>query len=211
MKKSSPFFLYLFISASKELLLKSMFIPRPGCFNKMSNMGLPIGKITEVLLTHFHSDHICELGEINTMSWAASGRCENLPVYGPPGVIDVVNGFNMAYKQDSTYREDHHSRELMKKEYAPMHAHEIPLPGGSHESAGKPGRASTRISLRPKGSAKNDDADELVVTAFNVDHRPVLPAFGFRFEYRGRTSYYTATVSLVTDTILSQTETITVN
>lgn len=44
------------------------------------------------------------------MNWAASGRDFQMPVYGPPGVKDVVEGFAMAYRQDSVYREDHHDR-----------------------------------------------------------------------------------------------------
>ena len=56
--------------------------------------SLPVGKITAILITHHHSDHICELGEISTMSLAIGGRKKKLPVYGPPGIKEVVDGFN---------------------------------------------------------------------------------------------------------------------
>ncbi len=30
------------------------------------------------------------------------------------------------------------------------------------------------------------EEDGLKITAFSVDHQPVVPAYGYRFEYRGR-------------------------
>ena len=194
----------------------------PGCFNKMAAMGLPTDDITAILLTHFHSDHICEIGEISTMSWAASGRPHKLPVYGPPGVKEVVKGFNIAYHQDAGYREDHHSTKLMRREHAGMEAHVVALPGGKNESGSCGAMVKTEVRLGSGGKKKtkqNDEksggvsvagaaadggarigvvtpppaadvvsssCDQLRVTAFNVDHRPVLPAYGYRFEYRGR-------------------------
>ena len=45
-----------------------------------------------MLLTHFHSDHIGDLGEAMTMSWT-NGRPVALDVYGPPGVDRTVRRF----------------------------------------------------------------------------------------------------------------------
>ena len=41
--------------------------------------------LSAILLTHFHSDHIGDLGEALMQSWAA-GRNHKINVYGPPGV-----------------------------------------------------------------------------------------------------------------------------
>jgi ribonuclease Z len=54
---------------------------------------VPLAQVKGVFLTHFHSDHIAELGELRLQTWAA-GRRAPLKVYGPPGVEDVVDGFN---------------------------------------------------------------------------------------------------------------------
>ena len=42
-----------------------------------------------VLLTHFHSDHITDLGEFNLQTWGA-GRPGPLQVFGPEGIERLV-------------------------------------------------------------------------------------------------------------------------
>ena len=131
------------------------------------------GDVTGILLTHFHSDHICELGETLTMSWVPQARKEPLPVYGPPGVDRIVRGFNDAYEQDSNYRYEHHKQHGgFVKVGSRGKAVTIPIPGGSHDSLEKTLVMNTKSGLK--------------VWAFNVDHKPVAPAFGYRFEYKGR-------------------------
>ena len=72
--------------------------------------GVPLSSIGGVLLTHFHSDHIGELGELNLQTWA-NGRPGPLTVYGGPGVEQVVEGFNVAYRLDQgTARATTHQR-----------------------------------------------------------------------------------------------------
>ena len=72
-------------------------------------------KSNGVLLTHFHSDHIAELGELRLQTWVA-GRRTPLKVYGPPGVEDVVAGFNQAYSHDADYRTAHHGEKFLPRE-----------------------------------------------------------------------------------------------
>src|SRR5688572_19322762 len=68
--------------------------------------GIPLSSVGAVLLTHFHSDHIGDLGELNLQTWAG-GRPSPLAVYGGPGVDQVVDGFNAAYRLDQGYRTAH--------------------------------------------------------------------------------------------------------
>ncbi len=75
----------------------------PGSANNLSLWGFPMERTTGVLLTHFHSDHIGDLGEFRMLTWTA-GRFSPLPVYGPDGVDKVVAGFNLAYQADDDYR-----------------------------------------------------------------------------------------------------------
>ena len=42
----------------------------PGIVKNMNLSGLPAGKLNALLLTHYHSDHISDLGELNFMTWA---------------------------------------------------------------------------------------------------------------------------------------------
>ncbi|MGN6150066.1 MAG: MBL fold metallo-hydrolase, partial [Rhizomicrobium sp.] len=76
---------------------------------------VPLEKIKGVFFTHFHSDHIGDLGELRLQTWVA-GRRSPLKVYGPPGVDDIVKGFNEAYSHDADYRTAHHGEKMLPRE-----------------------------------------------------------------------------------------------
>jgi hypothetical protein len=134
----------------------------------MALMGLPIGRIDAILLTHFHSDHIGGLGEMMLVRWASTGNSEPVEVFGPPGVESVVEGFNRAYELDKGYRVAHHGAEIVPPSGAGGTARPFALPEGED------GR---RTIL---------EEDGVRITAFSVDHSPVHPAVGYRFDYKGR-------------------------
>lgn len=121
---------------------------------------VPLQNIQAVLVTHFHSDHIAELGEMRLQTWIA-GRSHPLAVYGPAGVERVVNGFNEAYAIDAGYRTAHHGAAMLPPDAVAM----VPR-------AVQPG-----VIL---------DQDGLKITAFAVHHDPATPAYGYRFDYKGR-------------------------
>jgi ribonuclease Z len=137
----------------------------PGSQEVAQLAGIPTSALAGIFLTHFHSDHIGELGEWAMQSWVA-GRTGPLQVYGPEGVDQVVAGFRQAYRPDAEYRIAHHGLETLPRSATEWIAHTLPLANGD----------GTKI-LEEGG---------LVVTAFAVDHRPVEPAVGYRFDYRGR-------------------------
>lgn len=138
----------------------------PGSQRQVALERLPRARLDAVLLTHFHSDHIGELGEAVVQSWIA-GRGQPLIVYGPPGVEQVVDGFRQAYAFDMQYRVAHHGAEAMPPAAGGAVAKTIALPG-------------------PQNATVVFDADGVRVSAFVVDHEPVAPAYGYRFDYRGR-------------------------
>ncbi|HBQ00972.1 MAG TPA: MBL fold metallo-hydrolase, partial [Gammaproteobacteria bacterium] len=72
-------------------------------------------KLRGILITHFHSDHISDIGDFNLNSWVA-GRPEPMEIIGPEGVDRVVEGFNIAYELDRGYRVAHHGAELLNPE-----------------------------------------------------------------------------------------------
>lgn len=137
----------------------------PGSTERSMQYRLPLEKLDGVFLTHFHSDHIGELGEAMTQSWLA-GRKQTLDVYGPTGVTKVVNGFLIAYALDQVYRTAHHGQEYLPKEGARMRPH----------------------TVMPKDGVERTvfEKNGLKVVAIAVDHAPVSPAVGYRFEYGGR-------------------------
>jgi ribonuclease Z len=139
----------------------------PGSWNRLALWRIPAGRVGAILLTHFHSDHIGELGEFNLQTWVA-GRPGPLQVFGPPGVERVVAGFEQAYALDTRYRIEHHGAELLPEAVSRMKARPITLAGDGPGSV---------VVLEEAG---------LQITAFAVDHRPVAPALGYRFDYQGR-------------------------
>ena len=130
--------------------------------------GINIGKVNALFLTHFHSDHIAGLGEMMLQRWAGGSNSKPLPVFGPTGVEQVVEGFNMAYKLDDGYRVAHHNAQVFPPSGAGGVAITFPL--------GDEPDASTVVL----------DSDGVKITAFKVDHFPAVPAVGYKFEYKGR-------------------------
>jgi ribonuclease Z len=160
------------IAAGKDLYVVDS---GPDSTRNLIAWRVPLAQVKGVLLTHFHSDHIGELGELRLQTWVA-GRRAPLKVYGPPGVEDVVAGFNRAYSHDADYRTAHHGEKFLPREDVDMVAVPVPMSGAT---------------------APVFDANGLKVTAIRVDHGPVKPAYGYRFDYDGRsitvsgdTAYY---------------------
>ncbi|SKB34284.1 MBL fold metallo-hydrolase [Sphingopyxis flava] len=136
-----------------------------GGARNIAMMGLPNGRIGALFLTHYHSDHIDGLGPMMLLRWTASGNSAPLPVYGPEGLEAVIGGFNAAYAADNRYRTAHHGAVITP----PQAAGAIAVP-----------------FAMPEAPRLVYEADGLRVTAFPVDHRPVQPAVGYRFDYKGR-------------------------
>ncbi|MEZ5895666.1 MAG: MBL fold metallo-hydrolase [Parvularculaceae bacterium] len=134
-----------------------------GSWENVQAAGIPAERLAGVFLTHFHSDHIGDLSEVNLGSWVA-GRPGPLPVYGPEGVGQVIDGVNMAFAPDNIYRTAHHGKAVAEPRSAGLAANAF------------------------DGSAASVVYDQggLKVTAFPVDHDPVHPAVGYRFDYNGR-------------------------
>jgi ribonuclease Z len=139
----------------------------PGSTKNLSLMGLPPARVNAIFLTHFHSDHIGDLGELMLQHWAGGAATAPVPVYGPTGVDQVVAGFEQAYSLDSGYRIAHHGPKV--------------VPPSGFGGAPHP---FTMIVNGP-GLTLIDQPD-LKVIAFGVDHGPVRPAVGYLFIYKGR-------------------------
>jgi len=139
----------------------------PSSERKMELMRLNPGMVRAVLLTHFHSDHIGDLGELMLKRWTGGSNKSPLEIFGPPGVETVVTGFNLAYSLDSEYRVLHHGPKTVPP-------------------AGAGGLARPFHFFPGKTELVIIDADGVRITAFQVDHAPVKPAVGYRFDYKGR-------------------------
>ncbi len=121
---------------------------------RVAGAGLKPKNIQAVFLTHLHSDHIDGLPDVFHSTWQF-GRSTPFELYGPEGTQGVVDGMMKFYAADIHIR-----RDLTEK---------LPAAG-----------AAVDTHILKEGVVYQDD--ELRVTAFLVDHFPVVPAFGFRFD-----------------------------
>jgi ribonuclease Z len=138
-----------------------------GAQKNLALMNLPPANVEAVFLSHFHSDHIDGLGELMLQRWAGGANRSPLPVFGPTGVDSVVRGFEAAYGLDRGYRIAHHG---------PLVVPPSGFGGAPHAFTAE--RNGPDVVLIDDGGLK--------VTAFPVNHQPVEPAVGYRFDYKGR-------------------------
>ena len=133
----------------------------------LSQLQVPHGEIDGILITHFHSDHIDGLGEMLLQAWVNGSRSQPMPLYGPEGVEQIAQGLNRIYSQDAVYRTAHHGEEIVPSSGTGAAPRPFPEPAA--------GEASVIF-----------EDDGLKITAFSVEHQPVEPAVGYRFDYKGR-------------------------
>ena len=138
-----------------------------GAARHLSWVGFQPGRLEAVFLTHFHSDHIDGLGELGVVRWIGGSHRLPLPVYGAEGVREITQGLNQTYRLDSVYRTTHHGPEVLPPTGSGFRAQTFEEPG--------PGESIVVL-----------ETDGLRVTAFRVEHPPIAPAVGYRFDYKGR-------------------------
>jgi ribonuclease Z len=107
-----------------------------------------------VLITHLHSDHITDLGDVITTRWVMSPMPRPLTIIGPPGLREVVDATLASLAPDIRYRIDHHDDIV---EPPSVTAVEV-APGDTFTI----GAATARVGA--------------------TDHRPVEPTVAFRLE-----------------------------
>lgn len=142
-----------------------LFDAGDGAERSMERSLLPMARIDAVFLTHFHSDHVADLGEVVSRSWIL-GRTTPLPVFGGEGIARIVAGIDAFYAADDNYRTTHHGEDILAPEFAGAEANRIDDPG-----------EQGRVVF---------ERDGVRVTAFRVNHAPVAPAFGYRVDHAGR-------------------------
>ena len=133
-----------------------------GSVANIQRWGINLSNLKAALITHLHSDHIADLPDLNLISWVNRSREQNLTIFGPEGIETVIEGFNQAYSLDHKFRNEHHG-----DEQAPLGVNEM-----------------VANIIEGEGIILSDNG--LRITAFLVEHDPVTPAYGYRFDYKGR-------------------------
>src|SRR5262245_61469900 len=125
---------------------------------RMTQMGMLLGEVNKLFVTHLHSDHVIGIPDLYLTGWASQGRTVPLRVWGPAGTRDMMAHLEKAFAFDIHVRRD--VDELFTAE----------------------GIKTVATDIR-EGVVYDENG--VKVTAFLVDHGPVKPAFGYRVDYRG--------------------------
>lgn len=136
-----------------------------GAVRMMEKLNLPMTSITDVFMTHYHSDHYLDLPYLINRSWQM-GRKVSMTVHGPVGTDTVLAGIDMFLIEENKHRVAHHGTEVMNPRYMSATPREIAMADG--------------------GSKVVYDQGGIKVTAFDVGHEPVSPDFGYMIEYKGK-------------------------
>lgn len=125
---------------------------------QLARAGVPLPSLRHVFITHHHSDHNADYGNLLLLAWA-SGLKTRVDTWGPPPLRRMTRLFFEMNAYDINTR-------IADEEKVPLvplvHAHEL-----------------TR-----GGTVMRDD--NVTVTCALVDHPPVKPAFAYRFDSRDR-------------------------
>ena len=128
-----------------------------GTVSRLTQLGLRVGDIHTILLTHHHIDHNADVPSVAVLRWVANGKNggPRLRVIGPTGTRDFVERALSSLEQDIVARGKH----------------------GLSEEAVIPEVVEVQEDAFSVGDFK--------VSSYEVDHRPIPYALGYVVERDG--------------------------
>ena len=128
-----------------------------GVTNQFARTGIPFSALKSIFITHHHADHNIEYGPLLIVGWI-QGLPLDVRAFGPPPLRQMTDDFMRAYKQTVDFwAEDFHMEPLTS-----VNVQEISAAGPVTED------------------------DNVKVSAILVEHPPVKPALGYRFDFKDR-------------------------
>jgi ribonuclease Z len=128
-----------------------------GCLQRLRQINLSYDKIDALFLTHLHSDHIVGIPDLWLTGWLLSKRAIPLKVFGPVGTNSMIEYLQKAFVYDIKIR--------IEDDKAP--------------------EAGSKFLVNEIRQGVIYENNGVKVIAFEVDHFPIIPAFGYRIEYKG--------------------------
>lgn len=129
-----------------------------GVARQMALAGVPLASLRGVFITHQHSDHVADFGNLLLIAWV-SGLKTRVDSFGPPPLREMTQQFLMLNAVDIRTR-------IADEERIPiaplLHTHDLSAAGPVFEDG------NVRVS------------------AALVHHPPMTPAFGYRFDTADR-------------------------
>ena len=137
---------------------KFLFDAGRGALQRLVQLNVPWQAIDSLFFTHLHSDHVVGFPDLWLTGWLiAPGRNVPLQVWGPTGTADMMSHLREAYKYDIAVRIEN--------------------------DRATPDGITLLVDEVREGVVYQKNG--VRVTAFEVDHAPVKPAFGYRIDYAG--------------------------
>lgn len=149
---------------------KLIFDVGRGALLRLTQIKVKPKDITGVFFTHLHSDHLVGFPDLWLTGWVNGRRDTPVKVWGPKGTAKMMSHLEQAFEYDIKIR-------LYDDRAAPD---------------------GVIIEAMNIAEGVIYEKNGVKVTAFEVDHEPIKPAFGYRIDYGGRS------VLLSGDTRLSE-------
>lgn len=128
-----------------------------GVTRQFARTGIPWRALRAIFITHHHPDHNIEYGPMLVLGWIG-GMQQTVRAYGPPPLTQMTGDYLRSAKTTIDFwAEDFHIPPLSMIE-----THELPQAGPVVQD------------------------DNVKVTSVLVQHPPVTPAYGYRFDFRDR-------------------------
>lgn len=138
---------------------KFLFDAGRGATQRLAQVKVPWQDVDGIFLTHLHSDHIVGFTDLWLTGWLVGpGRDRPLQVWGPRGTKKMMELLEQAFEADIRIR--------------------------LYDDRANP--EGVVLLAEDIGESVVYDQGGVKVTAFEVDHRPVKPAFGYRVDFGGR-------------------------
>ncbi len=129
-----------------------------GAVQRLFQLGM-LKEVHSLFLTHLHADHVVGIPDLWQTGWLIGRRDVSLQIWGPKGTADMISHLEKAYQFDIGIR----------LQYA-----NTPPPRG----------VVTDTEEITQGVVYQQQG--VKITAFDVDHGQIKPAFGYRIDYGDR-------------------------